>query len=214
MSIETEQFGLRERKRRATRRAIQLAVLTLTGDRGLDKVTVDEISRVADVSPRTFFNYFASKEDALVGDTPELPSEDELAVFVTAGPDADIFEGLGQLLANSADAVSEDAEILQQRRSLLKQHPELFALRMVAMRQFEEDLTGIVALRLSKDEPELGQDPEALDSKARLVTLIAFAALKHAWSCWAGTDGTVALSERMRVSFRELGTILAPAKVR
>jgi len=54
--------GLRERKRLATRRAIQFAVLELVSERGLEGVTVDEVSRRADVSARTFFNYFASKE--------------------------------------------------------------------------------------------------------------------------------------------------------
>ncbi|TFD66724.1 TetR/AcrR family transcriptional regulator [Cryobacterium ruanii] len=60
MSIETEAPGLRERKRLATRRAIQHAVLTLARERGIDHVTVEDVSRIANMSPRTVFNYFPS----------------------------------------------------------------------------------------------------------------------------------------------------------
>ena len=55
MAVEPDEVGLRERKRLATRRQIQRAVLTLCSVRGIDKVTIDEISRCADISPRTFF---------------------------------------------------------------------------------------------------------------------------------------------------------------
>ena len=75
-----EEPGLRERKRRATRRAIQLAVIDLVAERGLDGTTVDEISRRADISPRTFFNYFTSKDvvrHPLVGRIIEAYEADE-----------------------------------------------------------------------------------------------------------------------------------------
>ncbi len=211
MTLEPETFGLRERKRLATRRAIQMAALDLVSEKGLDRVTVDEISRVADVSPRTFFNYFASKETVLVGDAPELPPEQQLLGFINAGPDANIFEGIGELLVPASSGETEDTELLQLRRELLKKYPQLFAMRMTAMRNFESELGDLVARRLAQDHPELAEDEDALNSRARLVTLVAFGAMRHAWTCWADTDGVISLGERLRDSFTQLGSILTPA---
>ena len=78
--------GLRERKRRATRLAIQQAALRIAIEDGLAAVTVDEVSRRADISPRTFFNYFPSKEQAILGDDPDLPDDQALDAFVAGGP--------------------------------------------------------------------------------------------------------------------------------
>lgn len=64
--------GLRERKKAATRRTIRVAALELALEHGLENLTVEAISEAADISPRTFFNYFPSKEDALVTDAAGL----------------------------------------------------------------------------------------------------------------------------------------------
>jgi len=57
--------GLRERKKRETRMALSLAAVRLTVERGWDHVTVQDIAAAANVSERTFRNYFSSKAEAI-----------------------------------------------------------------------------------------------------------------------------------------------------
>lgn len=61
-----QQMGLRESKKAATRLALATAVLRHAADRGLESVSVDTVAAEVGVSARTFHNYFAGKEDALI----------------------------------------------------------------------------------------------------------------------------------------------------
>src|SRR5690606_37799611 len=64
--VTTERAGLRERKKQATRDALRTAALRLALERGPDNVRVDDIAEAAGVSPRTYNNYFSSREQAIV----------------------------------------------------------------------------------------------------------------------------------------------------
>ena len=199
-----EELGLRERKRLATHRAIQLAVLTLAAERGVDKVTVEDISRIADVSPRTFFNYFPSKDAALAGDDLSVGSEAQIEEFVHRSPAGDILADLAALLSTSVQNSQDDREIHQLRRQVMKENPYLFGMRMATLRDFEGHLDEVISQRLAADDPVLAADPVALHQRALLLTLVAVAALRHAWRCWAEGDESRPLADRVRASFAGL----------
>ena len=213
MKTDAPELGLRERKRLATRRAIQFAVLELVAQRGLDNVTVDEVSRVADISPRTFSNYFASKEEALIGEAPSLSEGTRVDAFVNAGTRSNILADLGEMLATSSSNIPDDFELLTLRRTLMKQHPQLFALRMATMRNFEDELGEIVARRLVADEPGLADDAAELAQRSRLITFVAFGVMRHAWSRWADAGGGPSeLADRLRDSFAQLDGLLVHSR--
>jgi AcrR family transcriptional regulator len=205
--------GLRERKRLATRRAIELAALELVGEHGLSGVTIDEISRVADVSPRTFFNYFASKEEAVLGDPPKLPTEATTARFVEGGT-GDLFADLADLLIDSWREASVDLDVTTTRQRVIKQYPELFGLRLFTMRAFEGELAEIVAARIAHDRPELADDPERLHRIGHFATLVSMAAMRSAWQAWiqqpasAQEDAIAALPGHIHESFDDLRELL------
>lgn len=199
--------GLRERKRQATRRAIQLAVIDLVAERGLEGTTVDEISRVADISPRTFFNYFASKEDAIIGDLPALPGPEYVERFVAAGGSEPLLDGVAEFIVETIGIETQDQELMQRRKDVLHQYPQLFAIRLGRMRKIEEELAGIIALRLQAGDA--GEPEESVASRARLISYVSFATMRHAWSCWASGEPNSKLPDRVRESFSELASILS-----
>jgi len=217
MTDEVNPPGLRERKRLATRRAIQVAVLRLVRELGYDAVTVEMISRHADVSPRTFFNYFPSKEDAVIGDPPLMPQGETAERFVRGEPTGRMLLDVVELLEHATETSITDRELVLWRRQVLREHPELFARRVASMHDFEADLRDILGRRMVTDDAEIASDPARLASESRLAALVVMAALRHGWSDWVeqdaayGSDDEVERSLRgyLDASFAALGHLLS-----
>src|ERR1035437_1983700 len=82
--MATTELGRRDRKKLATHQTLRSAALRLVAERGWHEVTVEDITEATDVSVRTFFNHFPSKEDSIVGLDPERV--DQLSEALAARP--------------------------------------------------------------------------------------------------------------------------------
>jgi len=67
MEADTQETGLRERKRQETFERIAEASLRLFVEQGYEHTTLEQIAEAAGISRRTFFYYFKAKDDVLVG---------------------------------------------------------------------------------------------------------------------------------------------------
>jgi AcrR family transcriptional regulator len=163
--------GLRERKKHDTRVAISRAALTLAIERGPDAVTVDDIAASADVSPRTVFNYFATKEEAILGFDPNRKLE--LGQSVLDRPKRETpLTTLRAAFVEIATGVPEVAEMSRARVQLVRDHPQLHPSYVAGYAALENALVDAVAQRTGLD-PERSLYP-------RLVVSTAIAAFRVA----------------------------------
>ncbi|ADB35480.1 transcriptional regulator, TetR family [Kribbella flavida DSM 17836] len=139
--------GRRERKKRETRAALAAAALRLALEKGPDNVTVEEISEAADVSARTFFNYFSHKEHAILGRDPEH-LERALSQVRNAPPGQSPLAIL-RLLASEALADLEDKDgIASQRVGLIMRTPTLLSHFVILGVEDERELAAALAERM------------------------------------------------------------------
>ncbi|GAA3800938.1 TetR family transcriptional regulator [Sphaerisporangium flaviroseum] len=101
--------GLRERKKLRTRRALIEAALRLFQENGFEETTVAEIAADVDVSTRTFFSYFASKEDVVFFDTRSRVDH-ALAVIADRRPGEPVVELLLRVAETTLAFTLDDAD--------------------------------------------------------------------------------------------------------
>ncbi|WP_410602480.1 TetR/AcrR family transcriptional regulator [Amycolatopsis sp. lyj-90] len=126
--------GLRERKRLETHRALATTAVRLVAERGLDQVTVEDISAAAGVSSRTFFNYFASKEDAVViahADNAER-SQRVIEKFLAAPKEVSVPRAFVAALKEDFAQIDENREEWLGRMKAIQENATLHS-RAVAM---------------------------------------------------------------------------------
>ena len=191
-------LGLRERKRLATKRSIQRAVLSLSIEHGFDRVTIEEVSREADIAPRTFFNYFPTKEAALVGDVPRELDSAAVERFIAGGPSGSFFVDFGEMMISHLDGVQFDREIYELRHCFFRDNPDLARTHFALMKHFESGLVEIVLSRIARDQ---ATQPSIDLADAPMLTAIAMGAVRAAWMNWASdTAHNQEISAHVRAS--------------
>ncbi len=131
------------------RRLLEEVALDLFVQQGFDSTTVEEIAAAADVSPRTFFRYFASKEDVLLVVMDEVQQEMLTAVRVH-------YDGTPQSILKALLIFSEGLDRLRTamlRSSRLLGHPSLYPGRLRHSRAMEDALSIVLAEHDGSSEP-------------------------------------------------------------
>ena len=153
-SANNDGSGLRERKRAATRAAITAAARSLTAQQGLNGFTVEQVCGEVGISRRTFFNYFPTKEDAIVGHFDDEVPEGLLASFVNGGSGSapgSISPSLLQDLFNLTWALSEHMTMSpEQTRQLIQvigKEPQLMVKIIGATEDREAEFIRLIAAR-------------------------------------------------------------------
>ncbi|MEU7477019.1 TetR family transcriptional regulator [Lentzea sp. NPDC042327] len=192
--------SLRDRKKRRTRAALERATLRLSAERGFDHVTVEEIAAEADVSVRTFFNYFASKDDALIGADPETGPR--MAERVLAADGVTPFEAFrAAVLAEIDDELNNARDLWLLRKDVLMQRPDLLVRAFASSAEAEQLIGAAVAQRSGLPADHL---------YPRLLVAAGTVAFRCAVTRWA-LDDEVALGDLISEALDLLGAGLAHA---
>jgi AcrR family transcriptional regulator len=172
--------GLRERHRQRTLTQLEEVALRLFAERGFNAVTVDDIAAEADIARRTFFRYFASKEDVLFADHHH--QLDALRQALAARPvDEPPLTALRSAILSMADRYEEDRERLLHRARILAATPSLRGRGLDRQRAGEQAVTDLVA-------EWLGVDPTR-DLRPGIVAATTLAALRVALNAWLADGG-------------------------
>jgi AcrR family transcriptional regulator len=186
---------LRERKKTATRSALSEVALRLTVERGLDQVRVEDIAAEAGVSPRTFNNYFSSKEEAIVGSGMERAAR--MRAALRARPPG---ESLWQAVSHTVTEMFPDGEEPDRawlaKVQLVKSTPALKAERLKSDASVERALAEVIAERTGED---VGRD-----LYPRLAAAVVVAAVRVALDCWLDAPATTTLRSTVMIALQQV----------
>jgi AcrR family transcriptional regulator len=201
--VMEQPVSLRERKKQATRRLLRRAALDLVAERGLANVTVEDIAEAADVSPRTFFNYFPSKEAALFGgQDPDRAAT--LRDRITSRPAGEpVLDVLRTVLAEDSQGMADELRSLGgdprealRRMKAARNDPHVRAAHAAQMARIERAIAEGLATRLGADQET--------DPYPSVLAAAAVAVVRACIAFWAGSGGTVPLGQLIDQAFRAL----------
>jgi AcrR family transcriptional regulator len=204
----TETGGLRERKKLATREALSAAALRLALERGADNVRVDDIAEAAGVSPRTYNNYFSSREQAIVAAIAAERAQRTGAALRARPADEPLAVAVVEAVVEQYTAGDDPGRA---ELALITSAPGLRAAFLETVTAVEQPLAAAIAERTGADE-----------LAARVLAAAVAAAARVAAERWlgswdpAGPDGLLvvpraALPDLLRAALAPLAPALATA---
>ncbi|MEN3362193.1 MAG: hypothetical protein V7637_6175 [Mycobacteriales bacterium] len=188
-------LGLRERKKLATRAALSHAAWSLMVEHGLDAVTPEAIAEAADVSPRTFRNYFASREEAILDELVRRASS--VTESVRARPESEpVWDSLAHVLPTVvAGLVSERRDIVVLMHAI-KCDPAMQAQHLVTYERGHQLLVEAIAERTGTDAQR--------DLAPRLLAAAVAVVLRTSIEMWAEGSTDTALPDLIQEALAQL----------
>jgi AcrR family transcriptional regulator len=181
----------RASKHRATALRVERSAVRLVLLHGFDNVTVDMICQASEISQRTFFNYFKTKDAAVIGAEPPHVDEAEARQFISS--DSDLLAELLTLMTTMAANLNFDEKLLTDRIIVFGQNPELMHRHMERMSRVTTEVTELVYLRL-KRAAEAASGPNGspvnepdLRDQAELLTHAIMGVLRFVAMRWIPT---------------------------
>jgi AcrR family transcriptional regulator len=159
------------------------------------------ISTEAGVSARTFFNYFQSKEEAILTPPPELLPDmrDRFTAAGPAHPQAVLRDLISVLVENLAALVSDSSD-LRDSFALAEHEPKLATLLLAQFAQFRRSLASAVAERLGKRRG---------DEASELIAELALVAVRTGMERWVRTGARGSPVRHLRRSAALLSDLMA-----
>ncbi|GHF70813.1 TetR family transcriptional regulator [Streptomyces griseosporeus] len=199
---------LRERKKQRTRDALLRAALELFTTRGYEATTVDDIAAAVDVSQRTFFRYFASKEEAAFA-VQEMTEAHFVEAVRARPPHEAPMQALRQAVIEGWDGLSEavsavvPVELYLRMYRLIESTPVLLAAHLRRSMEVEERIARILAEREGVDV--------RTDPRPRLVVAVFAGVIRVTERQWStGEDmGVAAIRELTARYLDQVGPALA-----
>ncbi len=194
----------RERRKVELAQRIQRHAVDLALSGGSAAVTVEAICERSAISVRTFYNYFESKDAAVVGEGPTMPSPAVIERF-RASTSPDVLSDLLDAVTASFTALDSDEPLQRDRARLMRAEPPLLEAMGSQMGRVRDDLVELVMERLTRD----GRDPADLYPQAVLLIELKSAVMKTALHIWrSDTTGTF---EDARQAAQQLAARAFPA---
>jgi AcrR family transcriptional regulator len=200
----TDAVGLRERKKARTRDALHDAALELFNRNGFEQTTVEDIADACEVSPRTFFRYFPTKEAVLWSDADDRCGR--LLTAMAAQPAG--VTPFGALLAGSlalAEDYGAERARLALRKKVLSSSTQLLASGAERQRGWEDAVVQLLSDRTASE------GVVASPFELRLVAAAGLAALRVAVDEWLADETPGDLPQLVCDAFRRVGVGLDPA---